>query len=494
MTDFLRVSTEIRSGGALASDIGRTLLLSRSAAPTDYTDSKEVRRILGCTEYTSTDNVDDSSLQDPTDVYFGQNPYPRALLIGYRLNVSVNHVAVGTKVGNISNISGLGDNVGDQLLINGQITPDASGDFGSVANKDGSTDNADADHALETLINADSRFAGVVVYYDSDEDVYTLVSSTSFGAGFSGEIAKAYGLDDATIYPAIVANETYAAALTRLDSLGADFGWVVPSASIVDDSGAEVALRSIAGWVNARDKNLVFDAFGAGPLVTNESSSVPAIISALKQNKVGSIYNGPIIQHAAIGYTALFSAVNYLGINTIISGAHKKIQGVTAIQFTAAEKAELARKRINYYEQDGALNFTREGWSFGTWMDVQAFANWLNGRVETELFNTLADKDVKQSDADIALVQAIETVCELAVQNGAIGAGTLSARSKGDVISVTGNQNFSGFLPRGYFIYAAPYGKQTTGDRNARKSVQHTVWMVGLGFVNSVDIRIIFQP
>ena len=494
MADFLDVSTEIRSGGALASDIGRTLLLSRSGVPTDYTDSKDVRRILGFTEHTSTDDISDSDLEDPADVYFGQDPYPRALLIGYRLNTGVNHIAVGTKVGAITNISGLGDNAGDGLLINGVAMPDGDGDFSGVMAKDGSTDAGDGDHALETLINAASGYSGVVVYYDTAEDVYVITSSNSFGAGFSGPVAKAYGLDDATIYPAIADNETYAAALTRLDNQGADFGWVVPATSIVDDSAAAAALRSMAGWVNARNKAMVFDSFGAGPLVTNESVSDTAIISALKQNRVGAIYNGAVIDHKAIGYVALFSAVNYLGTQTIISGSHKKIQGVTANKFTATEKTELQRKRVNYYEQDGGLTYTREGWTFGTWMDVQAFANWFNGRVELELFNTLAEADVAQSDDDLSIVQALTTVCELAVQNGAIGPGDLSPRSRGDVISVTDDQDFEGFLPRGYYIWKGKYKDQSSADRTARKSVAHTIWMVGRGFVNAADIRAIFQP
>lgn len=492
MADFLRVITEIRSGGALASDIGRTLLLSRSNPPSDFSDSKTVKRILGFSQHTSTDNLVDSDLRAPAGVYFGQDPYPRALLTAYRMNSSVNNVAVGTKIGGISNISSLGDDVGDQLLINGVPMPSAEGDFASVTNKFGS-DATGASHQLQDLINA-SAFTGVTVFYDSSEDVFVLTSPTSFGAGFSGPVAEAFGLNDATIFAEVSANEEYDSCLSRLDRLGADFGWVVPSTLVVNDSGAEEALLQAGRWVNSRNKNLIFDSFGAGPLVTNDSTSVTAKMSALGQNRVGAIYNGPTIDHKAIGYTALFSAVNYLGVGTIISGAHKKIQGVTPNQLTPAEKAELTRKRVNFYERDGGLTFTREGWTFGTWIDVQAFANWFNGKVEEEIFNTLSVRDVGQTDSDISLTQAIGTVCELAVQNGAIAPGTLSPRSRGDIISVTGNQNFQGFLPRGYFIHAGSYADQSLADRSARKSTPHTVWMVGRGFVNTVDIRAIFQP
>ena len=493
MADFLDISTEIRSGGALASDIGRTLYLSRAAsAPIDYSDSKAVARILGFTEHTSTDTLADAGLNAPAGVYFGQDPYPRSLLTGYRLDVATPHVAIGGRAGTTGDIDALGPAAGAGLQINGVAGAAADGDFDGVDSYTGGT--TPADDALETLIQSIGGRTGATVSFDAAENVFVITSNVSFGAGFSGDVARAFGLDAATIYPAIGLDEGYDEALTRLTTLGADFGWLVPATSIVDDANAEDSITALAAWINARDKSMVFDAFGAGVLVAEEVSSVPAVVSARKQNRIAAIYNGPVIDHKAIGYAALFSSVNYLGVRTVRSGAHKQIQGVTANRLSAAEKRELTRKRINYYEADGARTFTREGWTFGTWIDVQAFANWFNGAVEQEMYTTLTERDVEQNDRDLSLKQAIASVCEIAVTNGAISPGELDPRSRGDVISVTGNQNFRGYLPRGYFVYAPSYNSQTRTDRNLRRAVQHTVWLHGTGFVNSADLRAIFQP
>ena len=495
MPQFIDVSTEIRSGGALASDIGRTLLLSNIQAPSDYTDSVALARLLGHTVYNSSDDIDDSTLSDAAEVYFGQDPYPKSLIVGYRYSTAKVNIAIGVRSESVSDIASLGDDAGASLRINEVAGSAGDGDFNSVASFEGATDdNTEADIALQELIRSFTGHATATVTFDSTNQVFVIVSSGSFGSGFAGAVAEAYGLTGAKIFNATPANETYGAALSRLDNAGADFGWVVPATTITNAGGSTDAITAMGNWVNARNKLMVFDSFGPATLTSGETTSVGATVSALKQNRVSAIYNGPSIDHKAIGYTALFSAVDYRGINTIRSGAHKQIQGVTANEFTDAQIEELERKRINYYRKDGSRSYTREGWTFGTWIDVQAFANWFNDAAETEVYNVLAGSDVPQHDSDGSIREALITICEIAVANGALASGTVSARTKGDIISVTGSQSFTGFLPSGYMIYAPSYTDQSSADRNARKAVRHTVWMTARGFVNSVDIRAILQP
>lgn len=494
MADFLSVQTNIQSGGALASDIGRTLLLQTAAAPTEFTDAVAIRRALGATEYNSTTDVPSGGLNDGATVYFGQDPYPRALLIASRFSTAHHHIAIGTTPKPVTDITALGENAGDRLLINGNAMPAASGDFNTVADYGGSTDANDADHALETLINASDGFSGVAVIFDSANNVFIITSPNSFGAGFSGDVAEAYGLTGAQIFPAVPANESYSAALTRISNAGAEFGWVVPHTNIVNAGGSADALRAMAGWVNSRNKMMIFDSFGAGPLVSDESASDVSVISALKQKRVGAIYNGPVIDYKALGYTAFFSAVNYRGAGTVVSGAHKQIQGTTANSLTPAAKTELQRKRVNYYEADGALTFTRTGWSFGTWIDAQAFANWFNDAVITEIVNTLQSSEVGQVDTDVSLVEAVNTICGLGVINGAIAPGALDAEAVGNIRNVVGNPSFPADLPAGYYVHQGSYADQSRSDRNARKATPINVWMTGRGFVNEVDLVATFQP
>ena len=495
MPDFIDVSTEIRSGGALASDIGRTLLLSTIAAPTDYSDSATLRRQLGHTVYNSADNIHDSALEDAASVYFGQDPYPKSLIVGYRYSTAKVNIAIGTPVTSVSDIASLGDNAGNSLRINEVAGTAADGDFNSVTAFTGSSNDAtEADNQLQILLRTFTGAAAATVTFDSTNNVFVLASASSFGSGFAGAVAEAFGLINAEIFTATAANESYGSALTRLDNRGSDFGWVVPATTITNAGGSADAIQAMGNWVNTRNKLMVFDSFGPATLTTNEDSSVGATISALKQNKVSAIYNGPSIDHKAVGYTALFSAVDYRGINTVRSGSHKQIQGTTANELTDAQVTELERKRINYYRKDGSLSYTREGWTFGTWMDVQAFGNWFNDAAQTEIYNVLSNSDIPQHDSDGSIRQALTTICELAIVNGALAPGNVSARTKGDIISVTGSNNFGGYLPSGYLIYAPSYANQSTADRNARKAVKHTVWMTARGFVNSVDIRAILQP
>jgi len=494
MPHFLDVESKILSGGSQAANTGQSLLLStRASAPTDYTDAQVLRRLLGFTTHASSSTIEDAGLTDAADIYFGQDPYPQNLVIGYRYDAATSHVAIGGTPGSVSDISSLGATAQSGLVINGVRSTTAL-DLSAVTSYDTGNDQTDAANQLTAGINALSTMSGMTVAYDSDANVFIVYGSSSFGAGFSGAVAEAYGLNKATIYPAISANETPSAALNRLENAGASFNWVVPSEDIVTNGNASTWIRSMANWVNARSKNMIFDSYGADVLVSDEDTSVDAVISALKQNNVGAIYNGAVIDHKGLGYTAIFSAVNYEGANTVVSGSHKTIQGTTPVKLTEDQRAELERKRINYYEAQGGFNFTRAGWTFGTWIDSSAFANWFNQRAKDEVIRTLLRRDVNQIDSDSAVLQAIESVCELAVNNGAIGAGFAQPDMLSDIRTTIGNADFNAFLPNGYYVWKASYADQTISQREARDSVPYYVWLIGRGFVNNVDIKITLQP
>lgn len=496
MPEFVKTTARILQGGTIASNTGQTLLLGRHNAPTDFTSAETLRRIVGFETHTSDASIEDSNFDDPAAVYFQQNPYPQNLVTGYRLNGAVNHIAIGTSPASVSDIASLGSAGQAGLIVNGAVAT-AALDFTSVDSYDGTDgDASEASHVLQTGINALTTHSGVVVYYDSDDGLFIVVSPNSFGAGFSGSVAEAFGLNDATIYPAIPANEGYDDALQRIDNGGAEFDFVVPGTAIVQDAQAFTALREMANWVSGatRNKMMIYDSYGTDVLVSNETTSVDARLSALKQDNVAAIYNGAVIDHKAIGYTAIFSAVDYEGDNTVISGAHQQIQGTTPTSLDIDATNELERKRINYYHIKKGRSYTREGWSYGTWIDAAAFANWFVNKANGDMQDALIQGNVRQRDTSNEVLNALLGVCELAVDNGMLAPGFASPEMLSDIRKTTKNPNFSSHLPGGYHVWKEPYSNLTDSQRAARQSVSYEAWGVGAGFVNDVEFNFNFQP
>ena len=487
--DFIDASVQIRQAGAPASDIGRTLLLQHAPAQPTLTDAESIRKQLGFRVYMSAaafeQDVSDEGLRGAATAYFSQIPYPKALVLGYRQAVAHNHIAVGSTPDTASAIEALGDDV--TLTVDGT----------AIANFDLDAKNTYADQATEiaTKINADSRYTGVTCTYDTTNRAFILVSPASWGTGFSGALAEALGLDTAEVYPLVGASEPAGSALSRLDNRGADFGWVLPSDDIVNSTDATTDLTAMANWVSSRQgRQMIFDVFGNDVLSPNESTTTAAQISLLKQNNVAAIYNGATLQHAAAAYIAIFSGINFNGVNTLRSGANKVLQGIRSVELTSTQKEELRRKRINYYEKTGQVSLTREGWSFGTWIDAAYLANWIRNTAQGEILNAMTSGEIKQIDGDDQVLQAISSVLNTAVANGGIRSGTASAQMIADIRSRTGDSDLSDFLPRGYYVWRPSYSTQLQADRDARKSVPHYVWMLGSGFVNSVEFSGVFEP
>ena len=488
--DYIDVSVQIQAAGTTPSNLGRTLLLDHSGPAPGTAVATTIHRIAGHREYSTLraleTDISDTHIRAAASVYFQQDIYPKPLVVGYRQGAGHVHLMVGTAPIDVAAIELFGNDA--DLTINGTVLA------GDGLDLDSATTYQTIAIGVAAGFNADGRYAGVTCTYDAVSGVFIIASSASFGSGASGPLADALGLSAATIYPAVEASETCNSALTRLANADADFGWVVPAAGITNGASASTDLVAMANWANSNDTMMIFDTFGNDVLSINEATTPAATISALRQNSVGAIYNGPSLQHAASAYTAIFSAINFDGSNTLRSGAHKVLQGVSPITLSDDERQELRRKRVNYYEKKGQLGFTREGWTFGTWIDVQYFGNWLQSESRRRIFDVFAAGEVNQIDDDDQLFRAISDVMEQGVVNGGIAPGTASARTIADIREATGNSDFSDFLPRGYYIWVPSFSEQSGSNRELRKGVPYKGWSLLRGFVNEAELSITLQP
>ena len=212
------------------------------------------------------------------------------------------------------------------------------------------------------------------------------------------------------------------------------------------------------------------------------------------QNRTAAIYSSE--GYAGIAYCADWSAINFNGSNTLISGKFTVLEGVQAVDLTSAQKASLDDKETNAYYNVGGVPIVGEG-TLGTngWIDVQYWLDWVVEEVQREVLSFLRSSPrVPQTTKGLAsLKRVIEGVCEQGRRNGGIAPGTLSEALVADVKSATGNDGFDGFLPQGYLVYVPPITTLSQTARDARQAPPFDVWFKGSGAINSVDIAMTFQ-
>ena len=488
--DAVRVTARIAPAGVLRRDFGRTLYLHREATvPTARSAALRLRDVR--TYPTAASLAVDSppaAVETAAGVYFQQSPFPRNLMLASVIGAVQPSLIFGAGDRNITAIAALGDDV---ALPIGAHTVMA--DFDSL------TTLADAATAIQTGLNASANLTGATVTVVDGGFVVNVPSTVDIGDGFASSAAtEILGLTGAGFALArrVEVIETVAVALTRIEGRDCSFYWVVVDPSIagdVDDA------TTVANWVAARPFQLMLDVFGSNTLVTGETTSIGAVISALGQAGVSAIYNGIAIDHKALSYAARFSSVNFAAPNALISGKFKTLPGTTPTVLSSSERAELDRKRINWYafppSQRTGVADTAEGKTFATWIDVQYWLDWLGDALEVETYQRLrASNKIPQTTEGVAVIlDAVVGVFEQGVRNGGIAPGLVSSAIRADIASATGNREFGGFLGSGYLVHAGSVAEQGQTDRDARKSPPFRGWAKGSGAINSVDIDVVFE-
>ena len=292
-------------------------------------------------------------LEDASEVYFQQSPFPRNFMVGTQIAVAQPSLIFGRAAGDPADIASLG--AGVTLTLDGNSL---TADFASV------TTLAQAATALATAINAHASYAGVTVTVVDGAFAIQGATDSDFGEGFAPGTPAVLGLaGTGVLVLANLATETVAEALTRFEMLDCSFTWIGlnPTASADLDT-----VLGVANWTAARPQyGFGFDVFGDDVLTPAETTSIGARVSALKQDNVFAIYNGDAIDFKALSLMARFSSINFNGRNTLITAKFQTLPGTTATNLSTAQKQELERKRINHYTPVGNGADLAQGQSFG---------------------------------------------------------------------------------------------------------------------------------
>jgi len=219
-----------------------------------------------------------------------------------------------------------------------------------------------------------------------------------------------------------------------------------------------------------------------------ESTTLGSQAHALGYNRTIVMYSSET-PYAAMSILGRMSTVNFEGSNTTITLKFKVCPGVVAENLTASQYAVLKANCVNVFAAfQNDTSILQEGvCSSGWFVDEVHGLDWLQNRVETDLWNLLYTTATKVGQDEAGVTQLVATVTKSltqGVRNRLLAPGVWNGDSFGAL--QTGDT-----LSTGFYVYITPLAEQSQSDREARKAPPIQVAAKLAGAVHFADVSII---
>lgn len=276
--------------------------------------------------------------------------------------------------------------------------------------------------------------------------------------------------------------ETYADVVAELLTYTTWYGLFIASSYSTAEALAVSALieaaspSRICAWTSQDANELVAD-----------STTLGSQLHDLAYKRSIVMYSSQTA-YAAMSLLGRMATVNFEGSNTTITLKFKQCPGVVAENLTSNQYAVLKSNCVNVFAAfQNDTSILQEGvCSSGWFIDEIHGLDWLQNRVETDLWNVLYTTNTKvgQDEAGMNLLVATVTKSlEQAVRNRLLAPGVWNGDSFGAL--ETGDT-----LSTGFYVYITPLSEQSQSDREARKAPPIQVAAKLSGAVHFVDVTI----
>ena len=485
MTETVRVTVTTTPGVSFTAGRTRTLFLTTDADVLDPTGAGKAR-VYSRFSQVAEDFDSGSAPYDAAQIYFGQSPYPRALIVGRWTDADQNKLILG---GTPATLTAL------QAITSGTLEyPDG------VDVSIPTLANATSFSAIAVIIQAAIRAASGAsgsedVTYESSPGRFRVdIGSVSGGGsmienGSSGTLGDMLGLTavgGAVSRPGGSA-EAVGDGLDAITALQPQFLFVVAQAAQNDTA----AMRDIAAWAAANQKLFSAESNEAAALVTNEATSELALLATAQPEGALATFSRAV-EYKALSIAARFSGINLDRPRSLVTAKFLSLPGTSADLFTETELTELRRKDVNFYRAEYGIPIYAEGQMLnGAWIDDTVWLRWIVDAIQQATFNHLLQSGrVSLTPAGIqALEEVIEAVCRRGVNNGGIAPGPVTPALAAEIRDATGNQDFEGDLSTGYLVYVPPLEPATAG---LRTPPPFSVWLKGNPAAHFVDANLLF--
>ena len=292
-------------------------------------------------------------------------------------------------------------------------------------------------------------------------------------------------------------------------AMGLDSGTMVTGAPAETLEEATVALLDINTWYGAfytgdiEDQDVIntaalisastpshicaFTLKETDELDGTQTSSLGYELAQLGNNRVLPMYSSTN-DNAAMSVLGRMSTVNFEGSNTTITLMFKQCPGVEPEYLKTSQANALQKNNVNVfaaYQNDTSI--LQYGTMSGGWyIDEVHGLDWLQNRVETDLWNLLYTSTTKigQDESGMtAILSTINSSLEAGVRNGLIAPGVWN----GDEF---GTLKRGDTLTTGFYVYIQPLEEQSQADREQRKAPPIQIAVKLKGAVHSIDVTI----
>ncbi len=413
-------------------------------------------------------------------LYFGQSPKPRTIMIGRWLRTAtaaLNNGGILTAAEQlISNWTAITSGT-LTITIDGVEKALTGLDFSGATNLNG----------VATVINA--SLTGGDVFWDG-EKFYVESDTTGTSSAVTaatGSIAAQMKLSASTLEALIpgYAAETPAACAAVLANASSAWYGLMFQASVQPSDSESLA---VSAFIEALDLKRIY-----GVTITNTNVLSAVVTNDLASEMKDAAYKQSFCQYSENAYAiaSFFGrafSVNFNANRSTITMMYKQEPGVAAEELTDTQANTLKEKRCNVFvAYVNNTNIIQYGVMSGpAWFDEIHGLDWLQDAVQNSVYNTLYQSKTKipQTDAGVnQLVNAIGGACGEGVNNGLIAPGVWNADGFGNL------QN-GDYLKEGFYIYAQPIALQSQADRETRVAPPIQVAVKLAGAIQEVDVLI----
>ncbi|UYD72121.1 tail sheath protein [Vibrio phage vB_VpaM_VPs20] len=212
-------------------------------------------------------------------------------------------------------------------------------------------------------------------------------------------------------------------------------------------------------------------------VLTSATTDIISQLQAATFSRTLSHYSSTPTEYPSAAVAGRAFIVNFEGVDTTITLFLKQLNGVTAEALTLTQKNTLESKNGNAVITVGSANvYSDSRMANGTWFDTIHGVDWLQNRIETDVFNRLFSTSTKvpYNDTGISIIyQAVEGALRQGVTNGLISPGNTSDGT---------------YLPLGYEISYVPTSNVSPADKGNRHYAGMSFKAVGAGAIHGVTI------
>ena len=495
ISNIIRVTDSIVPRGELRRDFGVTLFITTDGSLLDAVGSGRIRT------YSSITGVGDdfATASEPyiaAQRYFSQEPFPKALKIARWAKANANSAIFGGGSIATSPPAAVRQSDGSLRILGANITginlssATTWAAVGAVLTT--AINGAVAGSTITVSHNAGSRRIEITdsAYRDLSDLVEPITSGTE-GTPLSGLLNL--DVDSGATSIRGSAAQDLGDALNDIEDLDSAFYFV----TIEKGENDTATVVELDEWVSSRSYHAFLETAESTVLAEEVSNTNTADLISNASNRTNLSYSSAD-EYLCLSAAARLSSVNLASVNSLITLNLKVMPGVDPdIDLTQTQIGQLTDKNINYYTRFGSSNAYRDGRNLasGIWTDVRFALDWFVNAVQVDVFNLLYSSNrLPQTPVGIAAItRAIEDVCNMAVRNGMIAPGRVSASTQADIRVALDDETFDGNLSSGYLVTSAALADQSQSDREARKAPPFRVFLKGSGAVHEADIDVRFE-